>query len=79
MTWTAKDQARLHALVEEHLFKPLRDHQERVVFHEPIEYQCDSCGEFVPSKELSELLWQDKLLLFCRKQRCQKRMEFFST
>jgi hypothetical protein len=79
MTWTAKDIAEFQMLVDDCFLKPLHDHQERVVFHEPMEYQCDSCGEFAPSKELSELIWEDKLLLFCSKAKCQKRREFFST
>jgi hypothetical protein len=79
MTWTAKDIAEFNMLVDDCLLKPLRDHQERAVFYEPMEYQCDSCGEFVPAKELSELIWEDKLLLFCQAPKCQKRREFFST
>jgi hypothetical protein len=79
MCWTAKDQAEFQMLVDDCLLKPLRDHQERVVFYEPMEYQCDSCSEFFPGAELDELEWEDKLLLFCQAVKCQKRREFFST
>jgi hypothetical protein len=74
MGWTAKDQFEFQKMVDDCLLKPLHEHQERAIFKKP-QYQCDSCSEFFPGTELDEVPWEDRLLLFCHAEKCQRRKD----